>query len=116
MAPIARVLAALTGALATANTGRVPLKTSGDAIPNEYIAVFKQDIAVPQMKAFAESIGATRTYEFGGKLKMMYGVWRPEFVEVLRERTDLFEFIEQNQVIRTFARQTNGADCCADFL
>jgi subtilisin family serine protease len=100
-------VAAAAGAAAVA-AGRVPLLRPGEGIPNEYIAVFKNEIELPAMKAFAASVGATRTFEFGGHLKAMYGVFRPEFVELLRDRTDLFSYIEQNQVMRTFGRQANA--------
>ena len=101
------VLAAVAG-MAAAAAGRVPLTRPGESIPNEYIAVFRKDVDIPSVKAFASAVGASRTYTFGGRFKAMYGVFRPEFVEALRERTDLFEYIEQNQVMRTFGRQLNA--------
>jgi subtilisin family serine protease len=82
--------------------------SNGEVIPNEYIFAFKKDLSDADVKGFAASVGASRTYSFGGHFKAMYGVFRPEVVERLRERTDLFEYIEQNQVIRTFGRQVNA--------
>jgi len=97
---------------------RLAIQKNGELIPNNYLFLFRDDVELDVAKAFSKAIGARRFTSIGQKVKFFVGEFKPDVVERLAERFDLFQAIEQDQVIRIsfgtnetksvqFASQTN---------
>jgi serine protease len=103
-AVIALVLAAL---VATAFADRLAISRNGDIIPNNYNLLFRKDVTAERAKAFAESIGARRFASFRD-FKFASIVAKENVIQRLAERTDLFEAIEQDQVVSISYKNDSG--------
>jgi len=79
---------------------------TGDLVPNSYIAVFKKDVDVSFVRGYAAALGA-RSYAIGDNFKALSGTFSEEVLERLMAETDLFEYIEQDQMMYALATQTN---------
>jgi subtilisin family serine protease len=90
----------------------VPLSQEGDILPGQYIVQFKRGVELDVAKALAESVKAKYFYNIPNSdpsksFVGFSGSFDDNVLESLRFRTDLLENIENNQVARTNARQTN---------
>jgi len=97
----------LVGLAAAAPLLRAPLNEDGDVIPGSYVIVAKQGVEVDQFKALALSVGVDKVWNIKGEFVGFGAKLSDELLESIRLRTDLVEFVERDQVIRTSARQTN---------
>jgi len=80
---------------------RIAVQRNGDLIPGHYNFVFRKDIDVENARAFAKSVGA-RLFSSFGDFKFFTAEMKEETLLRLSERFDLFEAIEQDQIVYTF--------------
>jgi len=96
----------LSLALLALSAALVPLKTSGDVIPGEYIVVFKPEVSYSIVTKIASTLKAEQTYHIRD-FKAMFGVFPDRVIDQLRQNS-LVSFIEANQVVRAFGIQTGA--------
>ena len=87
----------IAAAALVASVSGAKIIRSGETIPNQYIIAFKKNVAVEDVKAFANYINAERVMTFGGHFKAAAGVFTPEAINRIAARDDIVDFIEQDQ-------------------
>jgi len=97
----------LIGVVAAAPLLRAPLHESGDIIPGSYLIVAKKGADVSAFRSLATSVGVERIWDIKDEFFGFSGKFSDEIVESIRLRTDLVDFVERDQIMRTSARQTN---------
>lgn len=97
-----KVLAVLLLALAVsafaAPVRRLAIARNGDIIPDNYNLLFRKDVDLERAEAFAKAIGARKFVSFDN-FKFAAVIAKPAVIERLAERVDLFEAIEQDQIV-----------------
>jgi len=81
----------------------VPIRRFGEVIEGSYIAVFNEEIDFELVKDYSIQYNVN-TLNIG-KFKAIYGKFSEEAINKLRQRPDLFKFIEADQIVRTLASQ-----------
>jgi len=74
---------------------------------SSYNLLFREDISLERAKAFAESIGAVKFVNLKKSFKFATIVAKESVILRLAERTDIFEAIEQDQVITIDYKKSN---------